>query len=146
MEQYTSNMVIHCPTKEMAKFLLRRMYERGIRWFGGESMFDHHWEIYGDQTCYRVNPDKRLAYANVEYYDEENFVITEFSDLFPGKNGFRSEDIISSLPNIPQTVLSNCFGNAALDRDELFGTAEWEDITNMYWLWQNAIRVACEED
>lgn len=75
-------MVIHCPTEEDAKVLLKRLDELGYWWNSGERLVNKtEYDVHGECTCYRLHEIKRLEYGHYADYQKDGFQITELSDL-----------------------------------------------------------------
>lgn len=85
-------MVIHCPTEEDAKVLLKRLDELGHRWSNnGERLVNKtDYDVHGECTCYWLRETNEIVcghYADYQkggyyvHYQKDGFQITEFSDL-----------------------------------------------------------------
>lgn len=64
--------IICAPTSEDAGLLFQFLGTNGYR-FGGDdpTTCDHGWTSYGVDTCYNLEPDKRICYCYRDYYKEE---------------------------------------------------------------------------
>jgi hypothetical protein len=74
-------MVVHCKTEDEAKELIKwACDERGYNTFPLGT-----WHDYKDYTCYHFyqlnNGKNTISYCNKSYYLDNNYEITEFSDL-----------------------------------------------------------------
>lgn len=76
------NKVIHCKTEEQAKILLDECDKQEMLWISGEKITDKtHWNMYTTNTCYHIE-DKRIAYADLDYFYEQDMKVYSFNDVF----------------------------------------------------------------
>ena len=78
-EEFISNdkIAVHCATEEQAKDFCRQMHEHGFEWADGQS--------YSTKTCWDINKYNicytgRGTYSNLEYFENNNYTILEWSD------------------------------------------------------------------
>jgi hypothetical protein len=73
-------MVVHCKTEDEAKELIECANMRGYSTFSLDA-----WRAHRDLTCYRFsqlsNGKKIINYCNTNFYLNNGYKITEFSDL-----------------------------------------------------------------
>lgn len=61
--------IFHCDTEEKANNFLKLCEEKGIVWKGGDKpTLNNLWEAYKEDTCYYVNEENRLSYADKSFY------------------------------------------------------------------------------
>lgn len=61
------NIIIHCPTKDLAESLMVILERNGVVWGLGEAPTTHdNWKHNGEDTCYWVE-SKKLTYADKQY-------------------------------------------------------------------------------
>ena len=76
------NKVIHGKTEEQAKILLDECDKQEMLWISGEKITDKtHWHMYTTNTCYHIE-DKRIAYADLDYFYEQDMKVYSFNDVF----------------------------------------------------------------
>lgn len=69
------NMIIHCPERYQAVFLLDTL---------GDEYNDTstHWDIYKERTCYRIGSSEKIVkYQTREFYFRNGCSITNFADI-----------------------------------------------------------------
>lgn len=64
--------VVHCPTEELAKQVLKIAHEAGMKWWSGNLY------IYNENTCYKLNEG---LYADLKYYTNEGYTILPAEDF-----------------------------------------------------------------
>lgn len=76
-------MVIHCPTEENAKELLKHLDELGYVWTGDKSsLLDKvYYQSYRENTCYETEENGIVFFGSKDFFEKEGYTITEFSDL-----------------------------------------------------------------
>ena len=78
----TEEITIHTPTEEQAKTLLKALDERGYKWLRGEKLTTETWSEYDEEdTCYNFELDKKIMYGPLDWYQENNYTIIEFSEI-----------------------------------------------------------------
>lgn len=74
-------MVIHCPTEENAKELLKHLDELGYVWNSGSNLLkDTMYSRYKGEICYCIE-SVGITYGSIGNFRQSEFDITEFSDL-----------------------------------------------------------------
>ena len=69
-------------TEEQAKILLDECDKQEMLWISGEKITDKtHWNMYTTNTCYHIE-DKRIAYADLDYFYEQDMKVYDFKDVF----------------------------------------------------------------
>jgi hypothetical protein len=83
----TEEIVIHTPTEEQAKTLLKSLDENGYKWAGGEKLTDIIcYEDFGQDTCYvfgcySLGVSKKVFYCSLDWYRDEGYTIIECGDI-----------------------------------------------------------------
>lgn len=72
-----NDAVVHCGTKEEAEQLINSLNE-GL---GTKENWIAYWDIYEEETCYRIEGGVVKGYDDFGYYKRNRYTITEFSDL-----------------------------------------------------------------
>ena len=79
LEQYDSDCVMNCPTRESAEIFLRFLDSVGRSWSSGERYTDNlRWETRGADTCYNFNSG---MVGGIVFYDDAGYQILNFSDF-----------------------------------------------------------------
>ena len=74
-------MVIHCPTEENAKELLKHLDKLGYAWNSGSNLLkDTMYNRYKGETCYYIE-STGITYGSIGNFQQNEFDITEFPDL-----------------------------------------------------------------
>lgn len=64
------NLIIHCPSKDLAVALMEILERNNVMWPGGGApTTDTNWSIEKEDTCYWVESGK-LYYSDKQYADE----------------------------------------------------------------------------
>lgn len=80
--QKFEKIAIHTANEEQAKTLLTELDEIGYRWANGEKLTDiTYYEVEKEITCYNFEPNKKIMYSPLDYYQKNNYTIIEFSDI-----------------------------------------------------------------
>ena len=70
------NKVINCPTEELARKILSILNKQGCKWGDGDSLTGYPcWNLYKENTCYRIDEDKDVYYSDIEWYEREGYQI-----------------------------------------------------------------------
>jgi dolichyl-phosphate-mannose--protein O-mannosyl transferase len=88
-----TNTAIHCKSIAESKILLKLNMERG----GEEYCGNTYYESYAPSTCYNFDEDKYWEFSDIEYYNDNDFEVVEFSDLVSGVIEMTQEDIENEL-------------------------------------------------
>lgn len=95
-------MVIHCPTEENAKELLKHLDELGYVWTGDKSsLLDKvYYQSYRENTCYETEENGIVFFGSKDFFEKEGYTITEFSDLVePDMSAGEILDILGEIAN-----------------------------------------------
>lgn len=78
----TEKIAIHTANEEQAKTLLTELDEIGYRWASGDKLtYITYYKVENESTCYNFKPNKKIMYSPLDYYQENNYTIIEFSDI-----------------------------------------------------------------
>lgn len=66
------NLIVSCPTEELAEEFVRIIHEHGISWAGREGPSRTYWQAYKEDIRYFVERDI-LTYADKEWVAEDAF-------------------------------------------------------------------------
>lgn len=67
------NLIIHCPSEELAEALMEVLERNGVKWCGDEPPTeDARWNEHEADTCYWVE-SKELSYGDRKYADEDPY-------------------------------------------------------------------------
>ena len=78
----TKEIVIHTPTENQAKALLKALDKRGYTWLSGMKLTDiTRYESYEENTCYEFNLYKKVLYCSLKYYQNYSYTTIEFTDI-----------------------------------------------------------------
>lgn len=67
------NLIIHCPSEELAEVLMEVLERNGVKWCGEEPPTeDSKWDEHEADTCYWVE-SKELSYGDRQYADEDPY-------------------------------------------------------------------------
>lgn len=73
---------VHCKTKEEAEEFFEMIKDDGIKWNSGvELNIGNHWNHYKENTCYRIDINKRMLYGDSRRVKEHNDKIIEFTEF-----------------------------------------------------------------
>ena len=65
-------MVIHCPTEENAKELLKHLDALGYVWADRDKLLTHaNYSSHKEQTCYCIERSMEITYSDMKYFKEE---------------------------------------------------------------------------
>ena len=86
LKEIKPGMVIHCKTEDEAKELFEHLDSLGYKWnctrcdnsLNEKSTL---FETCGDKMCYEIKTNNTILYSDYDFYEEEGYTITEFSDL-----------------------------------------------------------------
>lgn len=100
-------MVIHCPTEENAKELLKHLDELGYCWNNREELHAKtYYEMYKEDTCYEIDEEEMsIMYCYKESFIEDGKQIVEFSDLV--EPGMSAEEVLSILGEMVNFYCAN---------------------------------------
>jgi hypothetical protein len=85
----SENMVVHCPTEELANEVLSIADKLGYRWGSGSRYTDYtHWNLYKEKTCYNLT---KGLYATVGYYELMEKTIISAKDFIAQVNPMTKE-------------------------------------------------------
>lgn len=74
-------MAIHCPKKKNAKKLLKHLRKLGYALYGEEKLMQDVRYGFGERTCYEIEKDMTVIYADIGYFKDRGYEITEFSEI-----------------------------------------------------------------
>lgn len=81
-EQFENKYVgkaVHCDTEEKAKEFLALALKYGWSVFRNEEIIEiTRWNTYKENTCYRIEYDKKMGYCNLDFYKLRDWEIVEF--------------------------------------------------------------------
>ena len=83
LERTNSELIaIHTPTEKQAITLLTELDKRGYKWNSGEKLTDITcYEVEKENTCYIFEPNKKVMYSPLDFYQEVGYTIVEFTDI-----------------------------------------------------------------
>lgn len=110
LKEIKPGMVIHCPTEEEAKELLKYLDGLGYRWFStSEKLLESiNYDAYGENMCYSIEQYMKVMYSDINYFESEGYEVTEFSDLIEPK--LTIEEVFSILAEIGNLCTSRIIG------------------------------------
>lgn len=129
-------MAIHCKTQEEANLLFDNTSLKFDKLFSDKW---HHWDVFGENTCYSYNQYEVWSYGHYVHYKEDpNYEIIEFKDLIVKEEGLPSVEGVKNKHMLKTGILMRC---ERCDKEEFFedkderGDAEydvmasdWKDI------------------
>lgn len=60
----TQRVVIHCPTEQLSKELMKLLEDCGVKWGSGHAPTARsYWTDRKEQTCYFIGQDLRMSYG-----------------------------------------------------------------------------------
>ena len=77
----TEKIAIHTATKDQAITLLKELDKRGYTWCSGDKLTTTHYEYENESTCYNLEPNNKIMYSPLDYYQQEYYAIIEFKDI-----------------------------------------------------------------
>lgn len=75
----TEKIAVHCKTEEEAYTFHSLLFDKGIRTSTTESTY---WNRNKEDTCYDVVGNDFWCYWNKKYYENNGYIVLEFSDYF----------------------------------------------------------------
>lgn len=107
LKEIKPGMVIHCPTEEEAKELLKYLDGLGYRWFStSEKLLESiNYDAYGENMCYSIEQHMEVMYSDINYFESEGYEVTEFSDLIEPE--LTIEEVLSILAEIGNLCTTN---------------------------------------
>ena len=92
----SEKIAVHTANEEQAKTLLKMLDEKGYEWSSGKKLTTKTlYEIYDKDICYNLGSDNEITYGPLEFYQEHDYTIIEFSDIDfsekPSKNTPKSD-------------------------------------------------------
>jgi len=98
------NIIIHCPSKELASELFRIFLDNGVRWNGDEPMSETHWTSGEEDTCYRITSHRTIKYGRKGYYSDDSeyddYIKCTFYGIEPPDFDVASDDELQALLGI----------------------------------------------
>lgn len=86
-------VAVNCKTKAEEEDFLQYLDKKGIKWYGGDSIFKYTHYFYNDyesKTCFTLENKGLLQYSPIEYFQEQNYKILTLDDLvIKPKNNFK---------------------------------------------------------
>lgn len=127
-------MVIHCPTEENAKELLKHLDKLGYAWNSGSNLLkDTIYNRYKGETCYYIE-STGITYGSIGNFQQNEFDITEFPDLLEPE--LTTEEVLEWL----LIHYDDCEYVAAFDNDygllELLSEKTPKEIVNGIAQWK----------
>ena len=84
----TEALVVHTPTEEQAKILLKALDKRGYVWSHGDKLTKTRYELFEVTTCYNFSVDadggllnKKVMRGPLVWYLDDDYTIIEFKDI-----------------------------------------------------------------
>ena len=78
----SEKIVVHTPTEEQAKTLLKMLDKSGYVWKGKYDLITTtHYEAHKENTCYALEPNNIICYSSITWYQIVSYAIIEFSDI-----------------------------------------------------------------
>ena len=78
----SDEIAIHTPTEDQAKTLLTELDKSGYVWKGKYDIITMtHYEDEKENTCYALEPNNRICYSSITWYQIVSYTIIEFSDI-----------------------------------------------------------------
>ena len=72
----------NCRTLMDAKNFLHMLHNKGVRWSTGDKLLAFTlWENNKEETCYKINENGRLTYADANWYRRRGYEIIVVSSL-----------------------------------------------------------------
>jgi hypothetical protein len=103
IESIKENEVVHCPTEEEAIEFLKLAHEAGHMWASGHFYISTiRWEYAKTDTCYNI---KRGGYASLQWYKENDYIITPVSEFLPIKYDFQIGDTFINSAGNKTTII-----------------------------------------
>lgn len=104
ISELTNKDVIHCPTEEEAKAILKLADEAGYKWSTGDSyLTETEWDICEKDTCYLV---KEGQYCSLDWYKETGYTIRKASEFLETKRKFKIGDKVVPISKSKGTMSS----------------------------------------
>lgn len=78
----TEKVAVHTSTEEQAVVLLSKLNKRGYVWKGKYDLITTtHFGRHEEDTCYALEPNNRICYSSITWYQIVNYKIIEFSEI-----------------------------------------------------------------
>ena len=78
----TKNIAVHTPTEDEAKALLAKLHKRSYAWNSGTKLtIETFYKNYEEKTAYAFERRHKIAYCSLDWYQENDYTIVEFSDI-----------------------------------------------------------------
>ena len=78
----SEHIAIHTPTAKQAKTLLKALDKRGYEWFLGDKLTTKTlYKEYKENTCYNFEPNNKICYSPLRFYQNEGYAIIEFTEI-----------------------------------------------------------------
>lgn len=75
-------IAIHTPTQKQSITLLSELDKRGFKWIDGMKLTDITcYEYHEENTCYNFEPNNKIMYSPLSFYQEEGYTIIYFTDI-----------------------------------------------------------------
>ena len=73
-------IAVNCRTEDSANEFLKYCYNKGLKWGSGASLLElNYWHNYESKMCYSYH--NGMTKENIDYYQGEEYIITEFNGL-----------------------------------------------------------------
>jgi len=73
-------LAVNCRTEDSANEFLKYCHNKGLKWGSGASLLElNYWHNYESKMCYSHH--NGMTKENVDYYQKEEYIITEFNGL-----------------------------------------------------------------
>jgi len=77
----SEKIAVHTPTEKQAITLLSELDKKGYTWYGREEIIKTLYENEKENTCYNFEPNNKIGYGSLDWYQEYDYTIIEFSDI-----------------------------------------------------------------
>ena len=67
------DIIIHCPNEDLARELFDIFINNGIEWGGSTPLTRTYWKEYGEDTCYRVEINRKIRYCSIYFYSGDEY-------------------------------------------------------------------------
>lgn len=99
VEGFQENRVTYLDLRELFK-------EETVNRYDFFFQTDHHWTVYGgfwahQQVSNEIDKNTGIAFANSDFFQLENYKLTQFEDFWSGSHGRRTGIIFSGLDGLP---------------------------------------------
>ena len=73
-------IAVNCRTEDLAIEFLKYCHNKGLKWGSGASLLElNYWHNYESKMCYSYH--NGMTKENINYYQEDKYIITKFSGL-----------------------------------------------------------------